>query len=423
MAEGRFSLAVADSAGRLYEYPHLGPAGRAGESLVPLGAEDLIPLPEGASLTLLPGRAALGVSAAGTFRRAGRLPGVEGPLFAVGALLPMGFARTYLPAAFATRAAPPLPLFGYTAVAFRGGELYAAAVQVEPDTTTWHPRHYNTPDLPERVAALRRAHPENRILKQLGRCALEYGCFTAQNIFYRRWEGGIPASPACNARCLGCISKQVSECCPSPQERIDFVPSEEEIAEVAVPHLAEGEGAIVSFGQGCEGEPTLVAPRLEAAIRRVRGVTQRGVININSNGSRPAAVRALARAGLNSIRVSLLSPQAAVFAAYVRPHGYTLADVEETLHVAREEGLSLSLNYLVFPGVSDREEEVEALLALLARRPVDLIQLRNLNIDPDLYLRALPRRRGRLVGVRGLITALQQEFPTLLVGSFTHGEL
>ncbi|MDI3522827.1 MAG: hypothetical protein PWP43_1009 [Bacillota bacterium] len=420
MPEEVFRLAVADAAGRLYEHPHLAPAGRAGERLVALDGTEFIPLPEGATLTLLPGRAAIGVGPAGAFRRAGRLPGVEGPLFAVGALLPMGYARTYLPAAFAGRGAQPLPLFGYTAVAFRGGALYAAAVQVEPDNTTWNPRRYNTPDLAARVAALRSAHPGNRILKQLGRCALEYGCFTAQNIFYRRWEGGIPVSPACNARCLGCISKQVSECCPSPQERIAFFPTEEEIVEVAAPHLKEAEGAIISFGQGCEGEPTLAAPRLEAAIRRVRAQTPRGVINVNSNGGRPAAVRALARAGLGSIRVSLLSPQEEVFSAYVRPQGYTLADVKETLRVAREEGLNLSLNYLIFPGVSDREEEVEALIRLLRARPVDLIQLRNLNIDPDVYRRVLPPRRGRLLGIRGLIGALKKEFPHLLLGSFTH---
>ncbi|MDK2882272.1 MAG: hypothetical protein PWP58_608 [Bacillota bacterium] len=420
MLEGRFRLAVADERGRLYEHPRLAPAGRAGESLVALKAEDLIPLPEGATLTLLPGRAAVGVTEQGAFRRALSLPGLAGHLFAVGALLPMGYARTYLPAAFAGRGAPPLPLFGYTAVAFRDGKVYTAAVQVEPDNTTWHPRYYNTADLPARVEALRAAHPQNRILRQLARCALEYGCFTAQNIFYRRWEGGIPVSPACNARCLGCISKQVSECCPSPQERIGFFPTEEEIVEVAAPHLAEAEGAIVSFGQGCEGEPTLAEAHLEAAVRRLRACTRRGVININTNGSRPAAVRRLAQAGLNSVRVSLISPQEEIFSAYVRPQGYGLAEVKETLRVAREEGLSLSLNYLIFPGVSDREEEVEALIRLLRERPVDLVQLRNLNIDPDVYGRIVPPRRGRLLGIRGLIGALKREFPHLLLGSFTH---
>lgn len=413
-------LACADAAGRIYEHSWLRPAGRAGNELISLTASHLIPLPRGATLTSLPGRWALGVTAGGRFQRARSLPGVRGPLFAVGALLPMGFARTFLPAAFASKQAQPLPLFGYTAVAFCGGQLYAAALQVEPDNTTWDPRHFNTPDLPERVNQLCSCYPQNRILKQLAHCALNYGCFTAQNIFYRRWEGGVPVSPACNARCVGCISKQVSECCPSSQKRIAFVPTEIEIVEVAVPHLAEAEKAIISFGQGCEGEPTLVGTQLERAIRAVRERTERGVININTNGSRPRVVKNLARAGLRSIRVSLLSPQPDVFAAYVRPSGYSLADVRETLKVARGEGLALSLNYLIFPGVSDREEEVEALVDLLRECPVDQIQLRNLNIDPGIYQRAVPPRRGRLLGIEELLATLRREFPTLLLGSFTH---
>jgi len=68
-------------------------------------------------------------------------------------------------------------------------------------------------------------YKDNRIIKQLSECALQYQCFTAQNIFYKRWEGGIPVSPVCNARCLGCISLQPAECCPSPQSRIDFTPT------------------------------------------------------------------------------------------------------------------------------------------------------------------------------------------------------
>ena len=66
------------------------------------------------------------------------------------------------------------------------------------------------------VAQHRAQMPENCIITQLAHCALEYSCFTAQNIFYRRYEGGIPVSNACNAACVGCISEQAADCCPSP---------------------------------------------------------------------------------------------------------------------------------------------------------------------------------------------------------------
>src|SRR5437763_93615 len=82
-------------------------------------------------------------------------------------------------------------------------------------------------------------------LRQLALCAREYGCYTAQNIFYRRWEGAIPASPRCAAQCVGCISEQLGEVA-SPQDRLPFAPTPEEIVEVAVPHLQEAEQAMIS---------------------------------------------------------------------------------------------------------------------------------------------------------------------------------
>ena len=69
---------------------------------------------------------------------------------------------------------------------------------------------------------------------------LDYHCFAAKNLFFRRWEAPLPTSPACNSRCLGCISLQEApDCCPSSQERLTFVPTVEEICQVAVPHLRQ----------------------------------------------------------------------------------------------------------------------------------------------------------------------------------------
>ena len=81
-----------------------------------------------------------------------------------------------------------LPLLGYTAVACRDGAFYAAARLTE-DPCRWDPVHYNTKELPALVRKKRAEYPQNRILRQLARCSLEYQCFTAQNIFYGRWEG------------------------------------------------------------------------------------------------------------------------------------------------------------------------------------------------------------------------------------------
>src|SRR5918912_494372 len=112
-------LVYSDAAGARRADPPLGPLrGTFSESRA-LGR--LIPLPEGATLCMMPGCTPLGRDGSGRhvlFR--------PGRAYAVGALLPTGFARLFLPAYQKEPGAPPLPLFGYTAVAARHGRLYAA---------------------------------------------------------------------------------------------------------------------------------------------------------------------------------------------------------------------------------------------------------------------------------------------------------
>ena len=57
----------------------------------------------------------------------------------------------------------------------------------------------------------------------------------------------------------------------------------EEIAEVALFHIDNVDDPVVSFGQGCEGEPLMVADVLEEAILLIRKETSKGIINLNSN--------------------------------------------------------------------------------------------------------------------------------------------
>jgi pyruvate-formate lyase-activating enzyme len=258
--------------------------------------------------------------------------------------------------------------------------------------------------------------PQNRLLRQLSRCALEYHCFAAKNVFFRRWECPLPTSPACNAQCLGCISLQPSECCPASQERIDFVPTVEEVVGVALPHLREAEDAIVSFGQGCEGEPLMEWRLLERSIRQLRGQTDRGTVNLNTNGSFPERVARLCDAGLDSLRVTLSSPHPQFYKRYHRPKGYGFRKVVDSLIRAKEKGIYTSVNLLVFPGFTDREEEVDGLMDLIRETGLDLIQMRNLNIDPDLYLKVTGPERG--MGISRMIEVLKEEFPRLQFGYF-----
>jgi MoaA/NifB/PqqE/SkfB family radical SAM enzyme len=159
----------------------------------------------------------------------------------------------------------------------------------------------------------------------------------------------VPVSPACNANCIGCISFQpVEETIVSTQDRLTFRPSPEEIVEFTVPHLETAPYPLISFGQGCEGEPLLMWETIRDAIVEIRKHTNKGSININTNGSKPDAVKVLCDAGLNSIRVSTNSAREHIYTPYYRPNNYEFADIIESLKIVRNNGGWTSINYFVF---------------------------------------------------------------------------
>ena len=267
-----FSYVYTDENGDLFVDEEFQALGRTGQNIVEPLPEEMIPMPEGATFVLLPERKPV-VSKYDSF-----IPYPYPENLLVGAILPQGYTRTLLPAYMAPdKGESVLPLFGYTMVGYKDGKFYVAAVKTDEDRK-WNPEYYNTEDLSRRINKLKNIFPKNALVKHLSNCAVKYSCFTAQNIFYRRWEGGLPVSPVCNAQCLGCISLQPSESCPSPQERIKFVPSESDASELALYHLQD-EDSIISFGQGCEGEPTIQAELIAKIIRNVREKTDAGTIN------------------------------------------------------------------------------------------------------------------------------------------------
>lgn len=235
-----------------------------------------------------------------------------------------------------------------------------------------------------------------------------------------RWECPVPTSPACNANCIGCISFQPEEeSIVSTQDRLTFKPSAEEIVEFTVPHLMNAPFPIVSFGQGCEGEPLLMWETIRESILEIRKHTDKGSININTNGSKPDAVAALCKAGLNSIRVSTNSAQKHIYEAYYRPNNYQFEDIVESLKVMRKHGGWSSINYFVFPGITDSEAEYEALRVLIRDTQLNMIQWRNFNIDPDWYMGKIGMAdTGDMLGVQQLMELIQEEFPDLKFGYF-----
>ena len=100
---------------------------------------------------------------------------------------------------------------------------------------------------------------------------------------------------------------------------------------------------------------------IREAIIEIRKHTSKGSININTNGSKPDAVQSLCEAGLDSIRVSTNSARKEIYMPYYRPNNYQFEDIVESLKVVNSFGGWTSINYFVFPGMTDSVAEYEAL--------------------------------------------------------------
>jgi MoaA/NifB/PqqE/SkfB family radical SAM enzyme len=176
----------------------------------------------------------------------------------------------------------------------------------------------------------------------------------------------------------------------------------------------------MSFGQGCEGEPTMNGPVIVESIRQTRAATKKGIINLNTNGSRPETIRQCAQAGASALRVSLNTFDPEVYTAYYRPADYTLDDVVRSLYVGRDEGMHVSINLLIWPGWTDRMAEVDRISKVVEDGALHMIQLRNLCVDPGYYRTVLPPReqRGILLGMKGFVEELKRRHPALRFGTF-----
>jgi wyosine [tRNA(Phe)-imidazoG37] synthetase (radical SAM superfamily) len=407
-------LLYSDGQGNIFEDTSLYVLGRSGWDAVEVDPEDWIPLPEGGNLYELPGRRGIGMDViSGEIRLCEKG-------WAVAAFIPPAHTGFYMAAYETLPDAPTLPLFCYTAAGWHNDVFYVPAIRIEQDIRQ-ECAGFDDIKIQEGLAVSLNAYPNNRLVKHLAEnCCLTYHCPAARNYFMGRWECPIPISPACNANCIGCISFQPEEeTIVSTQDRLTFKPTAQEVIEYTVPHLQTAPFPIVSFGQGCEGEPLLMWETIRESIIEIRKHTNRGSININTNGSNPKAVEALMKAGLDSIRVSTNSAREDIYTKYYRPNNYTFNEIVESLKIAGEMGGWTSINYFVFPGMTDSAAELDALRTLIQETKLKMIQWRNFNIDPDWYLGKINvQDTGERYGVRQFMDIIHEEFPDVKYGYF-----
>ena len=412
---------VANGDGEIFELDGYAAVGMAGTLLTPLTLDHTLDLPYGSELMYLPDRKPVLLNVnTGKFETLQQNPyDPEEAIYPVAAFNSPGYVISLISAYRETRRSRYLPLFSYGAVGWGADGFRSAVVLVdsEPRQDLRRMPHEKVADGVERM---RRQMPDNRLRAHLDRCALTYGCPAGKNFFLGRYEAPLPTSKQCNARCLGCLSLQQNSGIHHSQDRITFTPSAEEIAEVALAHIQRVDRSVVSFGQGCEGDPLLATHVIEPAIRKIRCQTHRGTINMNTNGSLPDKLEALLTAGLDSVRISMNSVRQACYEAYFRPKGYTFNDVLASLDIAAAKRAHIAINYLNCPGFTDTPQERDALLAFLKDHPIQMIQWRNLNFDPLRYLNAMTQvtLSSTPFGVRRLLNQIKRHHPQLRFGYF-----
>ncbi len=411
-------LAYSDDSGNVYDYSGLDSSFRTGHRFVQVDDNELIPLPYGSYLFTLPDRYPVSYSD-GEFVTVKKSPD-GGELNAVSSFLASGYLRTYLPSYVKKKKdAVILPLWAYAGVVVDKNRFYVPAMRIDDDPRSDPEIHENHKEFKKAVKKVKSEHPENRLVNQLSICSTEYNCLCARNFFLSRYECPVPTSPACNADCLGCFSYQdeSSGFCQS-QFRLNFSPTPEEISEVILYHFNRVENSVASFGQGCEGEPLLRSADLAKAIAKVREKTSAGTININTNGSFTDGVSAMIDSGLDSIRVSMNSPTEKYYKSYHRPVNFSYTDVLRTIDTALTRGIFVSINLFFMPGFTDSVSEMESLFRFLEKFPVNMIQTRNMNIDPDYFFDKINFADEDAVGIRNLIGMLRNRFPQVRLGYY-----
>jgi pyruvate-formate lyase-activating enzyme len=412
---------VADQAGEIFELDGYAAVGMAGTWLEPLSREQTCNMPYGSELMYLPERKPvllnIKTGRLETLRENPYVPGEN--IFPVAAFNSPGYALTRVSAYRETKMAQTLPLFSYGAVGWHDNRFRSAVVQVDSEPRQ-DLRCMLREDVVVGVERMRGKMPTNRLRAHLEKCALTYGCPAGKNFFLGRYEAPLPTAEHCNARCMGCLSLQKNSDIPHSQDRIAFTPSPQEIAEVALAHIRRVPKSVVSFGQGCEGDPLMAADVIEPAIHHIRLQTGEGTINMNSNGSLPVNLRRLLDAGLDSVRISINSVRKKCYDAYFRPKGYSFTDVLKSIDMALADDKFVAINYLNCPGFSDTPQEFGALVRFLEKHPIHMIQWRNLNYDPIRYWDNMNTvaAHGEPIGMEKLLNRIRKQFPKLKFGYF-----
>ena len=93
--------------------------------------------------------------------------------------------------------------------------------------------------------------------------------------------------------------------------------------------------------------------------------------------------------------------------------------MKNSLKIAAQHGVYTYLNLLFYPGLNDKEGEIESLIDLVNECEVKAIQVRNLNIDPEMMSEMVNLAQGESLGVPAFLEILKEELPQVAIGNYT----
>jgi len=375
------------------------------DGTLPVALDRAIALPPDAQLVPLADRAAIGIDRRGQ-------PRPLGPArWALAAILRPGHLRTHLPACDPPDLAadvPPLDPLPYAAVAAdQAGEIVVAAVALGPRSSGSSGASGSgdtTAELAARITERLRAEPSNRLLRQLARCAREYECPAARNAFLGRDECALPLGAPLNDQAGPSVALRRREE-RAPLDPAALQVSAADAAAVANAHFRSG-GTSVSFGHACEGDPLGLVRTVADAASLIRRPGNAEIV-LRTNGSSAAALARAADAGIDRVIVALASAHGPTYERVHGPIGYRWTDVRASLREAASRKLALTIELLSLPGLTDREAETRALVALLGEMPAGTTLLPvDLAADPYVLLAHMPQD-GVTIGIAALLERLR----------------
>jgi diaminopimelate epimerase len=215
--------------------------------------------------------------------------------------------------------APALPLFGYTFACVVDDELHVAAMRTD-ESEDWTPRAFAAGELEALLARAsdRSAQPHARASRAvLARIRLLH---RAERLSRARRSGAAGLARVQRA-CVGCISElDPTPGCPRRRRGRLRAAGRRTRAHRAPSPRARPDG-IVSFGQGCEGEPLLRVTTIARAIERDPRRAERHDQPQHERFAAEERCAADRRRAASGAHQPQLVPARDVYAAYYRPVG------------------------------------------------------------------------------------------------------